>query len=239
MVVTNAENILYNLWEMYGKSIEKFLKQESEKDNSKLIEEFFFIVLGGFGISYELNQSALNVLKQKSLLSGELFDSNEKLETTIELLKKEFTIKQFEPKTKNNEFRKYRFIETKPITVSQAGYWLWNECQWNISNKINTLNINSRDWLCNCPGFGLKSASWYLRNTGYNFDYAVLDVHVLRFISKIGIEVPNTITEKSYLFIENALRELCNKIGVALGKMDYLIWTLGREGYLDYVRCEE
>ncbi|MPN54405.1 putative N-glycosylase/DNA lyase [bioreactor metagenome] len=82
----------------------------------------------------------------------------------------------------------------------------------------------------------MKSASWFLRNIGYSYDYAVFDVHILRFISRIGIDVPNVISDKVYIYLEDILREICNKIGVTLGSMDYLLWILGRNGYLEYVR---
>lgn len=238
MVSSNAEKILDTLWQMYGSSLEGTSKFRLQDSNQKLIDEFFFIVLGGFGISYELNLSALKILKEKRMLNIDLFKEKEALTDTIELLKSEFCKKQFEPRTKSNELRRYRFIDTKPITVTEAGYWLWNECGWNLNEKLHSIGNNSREWLCSCPGIGLKSASWFLRNIGYSDNYAVLDVHILRFVSKIGIEVPKTLSEKAYLHIESVLRELCDKIGVTLGKMDLLLWTLGRYGYLEYVRCE-
>lgn len=238
MFYSGAEKVLYNLWKLYGSIIEKTWKIKGEFSNEELIEEFFFIVLGGFGISYELNLSALKIIKNKGLLNNKLYSDNKQLTYTAKLLKNEFIQKQFEPMTKSKEFRKYRFINSKPIVVANAGYWLWNECFWNLDKKLKSSEYNSRKWLCECPGFGLKSASWFLRNIGYSDNYAVLDVHVLRFASRIGIEIPKTLSEKSYLHIEDILRKLCNKIGVTLGKMDFLIWTLGRYGYLDYVRCE-
>ncbi|SHJ57008.1 Thermostable 8-oxoguanine DNA glycosylase [Clostridium amylolyticum] len=238
MVSLNAERVLDDLWQMYGGYVQENLNFNIKLNNTKLIEEFFFIVLGGFGISYELNISALRVLKHKKLLNSNLFINKEDLIITSELLKNEFNTKQFEPRTKSSELRKYRFIDTKSITVAEAGYWLWSECQWNIDKKLQTEGNKAREWLCNCPGVGLKSASWLLRNIGYCENYAVLDVHILRFISKMGIEVPKNLSEKSYLYVEDTLRNLCDNIGVTLGKMDYLLWTLGRCGYLEHVRCE-
>lgn len=238
MVSPKAEKILYNLWQMYGNSLEMNSTYNIQDYNESLVEEFFFVVLGGFGISYELNLSALKVLKEKNLLDSKLFKTKKTLISTIELLKNEFGTKQFEPQTKSKSLRKYRFIDTKSITVAEAGCWLWNECNWNLGKKLQILGDDSREWLCNCPGIGLKSASWFLRNIGYSDNYAVLDVHILRFVSKIGIEVPKTLSEKAYLNIENVLRELCDNIGINLGKMDFLLWNLSRYGYLQHVRCD-
>jgi len=80
----------------------------------------------------------------------------------------------------------------------------------------------------------MKSASWLLRNTGFNDDCAVFDVHILRFLSYLGFNVPKQLTAKVYLNLEEALRKVCNNIGVTLGKMDYLLWLLSRNGFINY-----
>lgn len=236
METQRVESILKKLWEMYGSSIEDKFYQGNHLYNEIMLEELFFILLGGFGISYELNKSALALLKQKGYLDSSLYNDQEKIIITAKNLRDEFNIKQFEPNSLNGEYRKYRFIETKPKVIVKAGYWLWQECAWDLESYFyNHKGLFTREWLCSCPGIGMKSASWFLRNIGVNDDYAVFDVHVLRFLDKVGIKVPQVITEKVYIQLEMILREICNKIGVSLGKMDYLLWVLGRNGYLAYV----
>ncbi|BAE82455.1 hypothetical protein [Desulfitobacterium hafniense] len=231
-----VEIILKKLWEMYGSSIEGKFDQGTDLYNEIMLEEFFFTLLGGFGISYELNKSALALFKQKGYLDSSLYDEQEKIIITARNLRDEFNIKQFEPKSMNGEYRKYRFIETKPIFIVKAGYWLWQECAWDLESYFsNHRDLFTREWLCSCPGIGMKSASWFLRNIGINDDYAVFDVHVLRFLEKLGVKVPQVVTEKAYIQLEMILREICKKIGVSLGKMDYLLWVLARNGYLAYV----
>lgn len=227
--------LFIEILELYGSSIEPY-NTIKIIDNDLLIDEFFFVVLGGFGISYELNKSGLEVIKNKGFIERKFYYNNKESETTC-LLKNEFCKKQFKPKTSKNEYRKYRFINSKPSIIYSAGNWLLNEYNWDLIKLLND-EVNIRNILCSCPGFGMKSASWFLRNTGYNVDYAVLDIHILRFISKIGIEVPKVLTEKAYIQIEEILREICNKIDVSLGKMDYLLWVLGRTGFLDYVEVK-
>lgn len=145
--------------------------------------------MGGYGISYELNISGLSVLKYKGLLDSYFYEDNEIIRTE-KLIRKEFSLRQFEPRTKSSELRKYRYIQSKPRTVAYAGNWMLNECGWNLYDWLNGNEHNLREKLCDCPGIGMKSASWFLRNTGYNDDYAVFDIHVLRFLSKIGFDVP-------------------------------------------------
>ncbi|WP_379142588.1 hypothetical protein [Paenibacillus sp. sgz500992] len=233
---SKPELILEQLWNTYGSSIvpELDIKVLS---NDRLIEEFFFIVLGGYGITYEQNNSALEILTQKNLFNPHYYQNKDTLIQTTEKLRNELNTKQFGPLTKEGELRKYRFVNIKAKTLAYAGHWLWNECQWNIKLKLEELNsLNERTWLCTCPGVGLKSASWFLRNTGINYDYAVLDVHVIRFLKKIGFDIPDKITDTTYLHLEDLFRKKCKSIKVSLGSMDYLLWLLGRNGYIDYVR---
>ncbi|HWR38123.1 MAG TPA: hypothetical protein VN611_01365, partial [Patescibacteria group bacterium] len=143
---------------------------------------------------------------------------------------------QFKPLTREGRFRKYRFVETKPTVISLAGLWMWKECEWNVLEKIETMKSNEvRTWLCDCPGIGMKSASWLLRNVGLNDDCAVFDVHIMRFLSKIGFNVPTQLTEKTYLKLEDNLRNVCVNIGTSLGNLDYLLWVLSRNGFLSHV----
>lgn len=235
MKTAYAEEILENLWDMYGSSLTTNLIAQ-DINNSKAINEFFFVILGGYGISYEQNISGLSVLIEKGFINNVLYRSKEQVDYTAELLRYQLCLPQFEPRTKEGNLRKYRFVGTKPFTIASAGLWLWDECQWEIISEIKSLGTKkSRDWLCECPGMGMKSASWLLRNIGVNDDCAVFDVHILRFLSKIGLEVPDTLTTKAYLKLENILRLICEKIGVSLGSLDYLLWILGRNGFLAHV----
>lgn len=236
MRIKSVEVLFRELWDLFGESI-KDNKNAKIMDNEVLIDEFFFVVLGGYGISYELNKSGFNVIKNKGLLNSQFY-IDDKVNLVEDLIRKEFSLKQFEPRTKSNELRKYRYIYSKPITIAYAGNWILNECNWNLCDWLNGNEENLREELCNCPGIGMKSASWFLRNVGYNDNYAVFDIHILRFLSKIGFDVPETMTKKSYIYLEDDLRSICNEIDVTLGDMDYLLWVLGRSGYLDYVRCD-
>lgn len=230
-----AEKVLESIWDLYGIWIQKQIRIE-RADPSDLVQEFFFVLLGGFGISYEQNKSALKVIKQKGFIDFNLYRDAKSTPLIEQRLREEFETKQFEPLTISGEYRKYRFTKTKPDIIVAAGQWLWAECNWDLKIKIEDLGCQkSRKWLCNCPGLGMKSASWFLRNTGYNQDCAVFDVHILRFLRRIGLEVPRTLTDYTYIKLENELRDICNRIGVRLGIMDYLLWILGRNGYLNNV----
>lgn len=233
----NTDSILKQLWSTYGSFIPQ--KEPTPLSNKDLIEEFFFIILGGYGITFEQNASALNILIKQGLINPLYYQDKDALDKTTQIIETQLNTKQFLPLTKDGQLRKYRFVNSKAKTIASAGYWLWNECQWNIKLKIENLtDSDERTWLCECPGIGLKSASWFLRNTGINDNYAVFDVHVIRFLKKIGFNFPEKLTDTIYVQLEELFREKCNFIDVSLGSMDYLIWVLGRNGYTDYMKGE-
>ncbi len=92
--------------------------------------------------------------------------------------------------------------------------------------KLNDLELN-RDWLVkNIKGIGMKEASHFLRNIGFD-DYAIIDFHIIDILVKNGlIEKPNTLTRKRYLEIEEILRKLAKKLNLTLAELDLYLWYL-------------
>ena len=60
----------------------------------------------------------------------------------------------------------------------------------------------------NIKGFGMKEASHFLRNLGYE-NFAILDTHVLKTLKRNRIinKIPKTLTKKKYLEIEGILKK--------------------------------
>ncbi len=73
-------------------------------------------------------------------------------------------------------------------------------------------------------GFGMKEASHFLRNIGYN-DVAIVDRHVLRFLKEKGL-IPDvrTLTRRIYLTAERALDNVCEKLGMTQAELDLYIF---------------
>jgi N-glycosylase/DNA lyase len=86
--------------------------------------------------------------------------------------------------------------------------------------------ILARDWIVkNLKGLGMKEASHFLRNVGYN-DVAIIDKHIINILVSEGlIERPKTITPRKYIEIENVLRELGKKTKLNLGELDLYLWS--------------
>ena len=101
----------------------------------------------------------------------------------------------------------------------------------DVKSMIDPRNILvTRDWLVdNVKGFGYKEASHFLRNIGLGKDIAILDRHILKNLKKYGVinKIPeSTGNRKTYMDIENKMREFSRKAGIPLDEMDLLFWSI-------------
>jgi len=98
-----------------------------------------------------------------------------------------------------------------------------------IKETLNKFENDSqrRDWIVeNVKGLGMKESSHFLRNIGF-FDVAIIDFHIIDLLVKNNlIEQPKnkSLNEKTYLEIENILRELSEKTQIPLGELDLYLW---------------
>ncbi|WP_067141067.1 N-glycosylase/DNA lyase [Oceanivirga salmonicida] len=84
-----------------------------------------------------------------------------------------------------------------------------------------------RKWLVdNVNGMGLKEASHVLRNLGMGENIAILDRHILRVLKAVKVidDIPNTLTYKKYLEIEEKMRDYSKKIGISMDRLDLVLW---------------
>ncbi|MBU1083683.1 MAG: N-glycosylase/DNA lyase [Candidatus Omnitrophota bacterium] len=98
-----------------------------------------------------------------------------------------------------------------------------------IKEKIDINDIvSTRSWLvANVKGIGLKEASHFLRNIGAGEDLAIIDVHVLKNMVRYGMieDIPKSISEKRYLFLEGLIREFSKKTDIPMADLDLLFWS--------------
>jgi len=93
-----------------------------------------------------------------------------------------------------------------------------------------------REWLvANVIGFGYKEASHFLRNVGFcgalaganrPREVAILDRHVLKNLRALGLigPVPESLSPKRYLEIEEVMNGYAGKIGIPLDHLDFVLW---------------
>jgi len=87
---------------------------------------------------------------------------------------------------------------------------------------------DARRWLVKAVrGLGWKEASHLLRNLGF-LDVAILDRHILRVMSRIGLmdEAEKTPQGRRYEKLEDLLRPTANELGIPLGVLDLYLWYM-------------
>lgn len=117
-------------------------------------------------------------------------------------------------------------VEARELFTGDGGYDLKGIVQGGTRAK------NLREWFVkNVKGLGYKEASHYLRNVGVGFDLAILDRHILRNLLRYDIieSVPNSMTKKRYLEIEKKMRKFAKNIGIEMGALDLLFWSMETE----------
>lgn len=124
------------------------------------------------------------------------------------------------------------------LKLKELGHRFWPqrgtrifEARWLKDSIIEKLaefegELLMRDWIVeNLKGLGMKEASHFLRNIGYN-DIAIIDKHIINILVSGGlIERPKTLSVKKYLEIEEVLRELGSKVSLNLGELDLYLWS--------------
>jgi N-glycosylase/DNA lyase len=102
----------------------------------------------------------------------------------------------------------------------------------NIYTKIGELKDNSfelREWLVkNIKGYGYKEATHFLRNIGLGENFAMFDVHILRFMKGQDIVDEDSVSSrKKYLEYEQKFIELAKRNGLKPAELDISIWLKG------------
>lgn len=123
-----------------------------------------------------------------------------------------------------------RFGETKTKYIIEARGLFTENGKLNIKEKILSFKNPSeaRDWLIeNVKGFGMKLGSHFLRNIGYSFDLAILDVHILKNLYEYGVikSLPKTLSRKIYLEIEQRMKYFARSLDIQLQELDLLLWS--------------
>jgi N-glycosylase/DNA lyase len=115
---------------------------------------------------------------------------------------------------------------------NKAKYIRELEKKWpEIKGKIESLEtVELRNWLSeNVKGLGLKEASHFLRNIGKSDNQiAILDRHILRNLVELKViskEQRESLNKKTYLELEQVMKQFAESINIPLDKLDLLFWS--------------
>ena len=123
-----------------------------------------------------------------------------------------------------------RFGESKSRYIAEAREMFSKNSKLQLKSRITSFYnpFELREWLVeNVKGLGYKEASHFLRNIGLGEGFAILDRHILRNLSSLGVipEIPISLTKKRYLEIEEKLRRFATEIGIPMADLDLLFWS--------------
>lgn len=127
--------------------------------------------------------------------------------------------------------RSYRFPKAKAGHL--ASTWAAVEGTGGSLKALISRDVNgARAWLvAHACGIGPKQASMFLRNCGATYDLAILDRHVLNYMSAQGIYsgAQASISGLSqYGRYEERLRDHAREMDCPVGLLDWAIWIVMR-----------
>jgi N-glycosylase/DNA lyase len=207
------------IWQEFGNEYVERVQPQACPD---IGTELLFCLLGGHGVPYELARSATLVLEPLLVFSSEW--DTEALELSI---RSALERPQFEPRRRDGSLRKYRYPARKAQLIARAATWFAGNAP--LYERLATLGdeYRRRDYLCGCPGVGLKTASWMLRNVGLASNLAVVDIHVLRALVDAG-RVGVVSLPRDYLAVEKSFLRWCAELSAAPAAIDLLLWEWQR-----------
>jgi thermostable 8-oxoguanine DNA glycosylase len=184
--------------------------------------ELLFCLLGGHGVSFELALSATDVIYGLDPFNSAW--SRDDLERRIH---SELTQAQFFPRCADGSHRRYRYPRRKAETFVRARDWL--AAHTSLPEALTHIEDSQtrRLFLCACPGFGLKTASWFLRNIGLGKGLAIIDVHIARALEISGRAGPLKLP-RDYSMAELAFLEWCGDLGAPAAAFDLFLWEWQR-----------
>jgi N-glycosylase/DNA lyase len=228
----NAEAITkppwHDAWMSEGPKYEAMAIQAATASECSIRQELVFCLLGGHGVQYELALSATDVVM--ALCPFESFWTDEPLALA---LAEELSEPQFDPRRKDGSFRRYRYPNRKAQLLVQARDWVLTGGP--LVERLNAIPCERerRDWLCDCPGVGPKSASWLLRNTGFASRLAILDVHILRAMEAANRLEPSA-WPADYDDVERHFVAWCDELNAPVSALDLFLWEWQRGTPLDH-----
>lgn len=134
------------------------------------------------------------------------------------------------PEQIGEHLHEVRFWENKAKYIVMARQQFTRRDGLQLKQQVESFYnpFERREWFVeNVKGLGYKEAGHFLRNIGLGEEFAILDRHILRNMSQLGLveEVPASMTKKKYLDIEERLRRFSREINIPMGELDLLFWS--------------
>ena len=122
-----------------------------------------------------------------------------------------------------------RFIQKKATYIVEAREKFLYDNRTTLKSVISKIDdtYEVREWLVNnIKGIGYKEASHFLRNIGFEQNFAILDRHIIKNLQLVGVikEIPSSLSKGRYLDIEKKMMEFSKTIQIPMSYLDMVIW---------------
>lgn len=176
-------------------------------------------------VPYPLAMAAAGIIDQHGVLYSQHVEYHTLHDRLLDLLSAPLDVE--------GKRRHYRFPKARAEQLA---------CTWlAVVNTAGTLGSlmkkftdaeTLREWLVNnAKGLGPKQASMFLRNCGVTYNMAILDRHVLSYMSAQGIYSGSQISISGlnqYGHHEETLRKHASDMDCPVGLLDWAIWIVMR-----------
>lgn len=182
---------------------------------ASLQSELGFCLLGGYGITAEMNHAAHARLSRAGILDPGRRPSAGEIESLLRA-----------PLEVGGRLARYRFPCQRAGRLAAA--------LARIEDDFPPVHdaLAFRRHLMGIPGIGPKTASWVTRNWLGSDEVAILDIHVLRAGLLIGLFDRTQRLPRDYEAMERRFIQLCAILGAKPSLLDAVMWrsmrTLGR-----------
>lgn len=209
----------------------RYRENWKEVKEVRLWKELVFCILSA-NVSYELVKSTVDVLDKRKLLDSYWLIN---IRNSAQILSEELGKPLFEPIKKDGEGRKYRYPRRgREIVEAARIIYLKNGSIKNMLEKAESDTLLRNNLAETIPGLGFKEASHFLRNIGFSNSLAIIDIHILDFISQylnVDLKKRSVASIKEYLLFEKILQNFSEYHGLNLAIFDLAVWFYMRDKY--------
>jgi thermostable 8-oxoguanine DNA glycosylase len=173
-----------------------------------LVEETGFCLLGGYGIKYEVNAAAFDRLQAASVFDLDIVVEEAEI---LALLKAPLRV--------NSRDVRYRFPNQRARRLM------------SMRDSLRKVSLTGRDphvmrqALLAIEGIGPKTASWIVRNVLGSDEVAIIDIHILRACTSMGVFPSDIRLPRDYEPLEQRFIAFSNAIEVRPSVLDAVMWS--------------
>ena len=171
------------------------------------LSETLFCLLGGFGVTAESASAAHSVVI--GLLASQPMPTVECIEDALRV-------------PLPGGLGRYRFPRQRAARVANA------VTRFQADPPDHRDPPRLREYLLGLNGIGPKTASWIVRNVTGTADVAIIDIWLIRALTRAGIFRPEWRVEQDYDLFENAFLHYATQGNVSPAALDLCIWEQAR-----------